>query len=237
MSADLLAGNVQDPQSLNRYSYVRNDPTNLVDPLGLRFFWWLWCRPVGFTESKPNWEEGGIFTLESFFCELIPLGPFEGAEDGFEPPDKTSVLRRILGSKECANLFGGLQKALNAILKTQYGPASEAPPDIRLGFENNQGWRAFTESYAAPGSKAPARVARVDTWLGPGFFTDSRPDQELEQLHELFHGVGYGSEDMIPQLGTVVDPKDSEGHLSQLDKLCPPSEVATTTSTVGGWIE
>jgi RHS repeat-associated protein len=35
MSADLLAGNVQDPQSLNRYAYVMNDPIRLTDPLGL----------------------------------------------------------------------------------------------------------------------------------------------------------------------------------------------------------
>jgi RHS repeat-associated protein len=35
MSPDLLAGSTGDPQSLNRYAYVRNDPVNLVDPLGL----------------------------------------------------------------------------------------------------------------------------------------------------------------------------------------------------------
>ncbi len=35
MSPDLLAGSVGDPQSLNRYAYVLNDPCNLVDPLGL----------------------------------------------------------------------------------------------------------------------------------------------------------------------------------------------------------
>ncbi len=35
MSPDLLAGGVDDPQSLNRYAYVLNDPVNLVDPLGL----------------------------------------------------------------------------------------------------------------------------------------------------------------------------------------------------------
>ena len=34
-SPDLVAGSPSDPQSLNRYSYVRNDPCNLVDPLGL----------------------------------------------------------------------------------------------------------------------------------------------------------------------------------------------------------
>ena len=35
MSPDLLAGGVDDPQSLNRYAYVLNDPINLIDPLGL----------------------------------------------------------------------------------------------------------------------------------------------------------------------------------------------------------
>jgi RHS repeat-associated protein len=35
-SPDLLAGSAGDPQSLDRYAYVLNDPVNLVDPLGLR---------------------------------------------------------------------------------------------------------------------------------------------------------------------------------------------------------
>ena len=35
MSVDPLPGSLDDPQSLNRYSYVRNDSVNLVDPSGL----------------------------------------------------------------------------------------------------------------------------------------------------------------------------------------------------------
>jgi RHS repeat-associated protein len=34
-SPDLLGGSIADPQSLNRYAYVGNDPLNAVDPLGL----------------------------------------------------------------------------------------------------------------------------------------------------------------------------------------------------------
>ncbi len=34
-SSDPVAGSVADPQSLNRYAYVRNDALNLIDPLGL----------------------------------------------------------------------------------------------------------------------------------------------------------------------------------------------------------
>jgi RHS repeat-associated protein len=35
MSPDPLAGDISNPQSLNRYAYVLNNPTNLTDPLGL----------------------------------------------------------------------------------------------------------------------------------------------------------------------------------------------------------
>ena len=34
MSGDPLAGDISDPQTLNRYSYVRNNPVNLTDPSG-----------------------------------------------------------------------------------------------------------------------------------------------------------------------------------------------------------
>ena len=36
-SPDPIAGSTADPQSLNRYAYVRNNPLNMVDPLGLEF--------------------------------------------------------------------------------------------------------------------------------------------------------------------------------------------------------
>ncbi len=36
-SPDPIAGSVADPQSLNRYAYVRNDPVNMVDLNGLTF--------------------------------------------------------------------------------------------------------------------------------------------------------------------------------------------------------
>ena len=35
MQPDPLAGTIANPQSLNRYAYVQNDPVNLIDPLGL----------------------------------------------------------------------------------------------------------------------------------------------------------------------------------------------------------
>jgi RHS repeat-associated protein len=40
MSPDWLAGYLGDPQSLDRYAYVRNDPVNYVDRLGLGYCVW-----------------------------------------------------------------------------------------------------------------------------------------------------------------------------------------------------
>lgn len=34
MRSFLLGGDLSDPQSLNRYAYVQNDPLNLLDPTG-----------------------------------------------------------------------------------------------------------------------------------------------------------------------------------------------------------
>jgi RHS repeat-associated protein len=35
MSPDPLGGRMIDPQTLNKYSYTRNNPVNLIDPTGL----------------------------------------------------------------------------------------------------------------------------------------------------------------------------------------------------------
>jgi RHS repeat-associated protein len=43
---DPLAGNISDPQSLNRFSYVGNDPVNRTDPVGLGWKLVLECTGI-----------------------------------------------------------------------------------------------------------------------------------------------------------------------------------------------
>ena len=62
LSPDPLAGDILNPQSLNRYAYVLNNPTNLTDPLGLYMCW----------DPATNW-----------FCGLTPDGQEGGAGDSF----------------------------------------------------------------------------------------------------------------------------------------------------------
>jgi RHS repeat-associated protein len=47
LSPDPLEGNILNPQSLNRYAYVLNNPTNLTDPLGLSGCTMVWQEVPG----------------------------------------------------------------------------------------------------------------------------------------------------------------------------------------------
>jgi RHS repeat-associated protein len=85
-SPDRLAGNKGNPQSLNRYAYVLNDPLNAVDPLGL-------VNPgsppnptpIGGAGGAPGdpWENHFLCALFGVMCEDtgIPLF-FQGGGHG-----------------------------------------------------------------------------------------------------------------------------------------------------------
>jgi RHS repeat-associated protein len=87
-SPDPVGGSADDPQSLNRYTYVRNDSVSFVDPVGLDLSpcddWWDFggggsggSDPFGFCPpDKPNCD-GGDTTWDS---NLLPKG-FEPAAD------------------------------------------------------------------------------------------------------------------------------------------------------------
>jgi RHS repeat-associated protein len=93
---DPIAGTISDPQSLNRYVYVLNDPVNLVDPLG------LWPFGIIFTtgsreevgrERPPNRVNN--VRIEGAFCHFGDLVfpevyPFD---DDIPPDDPLTNLR------------------------------------------------------------------------------------------------------------------------------------------------
>jgi RHS repeat-associated protein len=54
MSPDPLSGDVTNPQSLNRYTYVLNISTGLTDPFGMHCRSGIWCNPVWANASFPT---------------------------------------------------------------------------------------------------------------------------------------------------------------------------------------
>jgi RHS repeat-associated protein len=82
MSADLVAGSPVSPQSLNRYSYTRNDPVNVVDPLGL--FTFRFCTPWTYVRDIRDSEGAFIFFgfTDVVSCTSINIVPFEEVGGG-----------------------------------------------------------------------------------------------------------------------------------------------------------
>src|SRR5271168_604854 len=72
-SADPLGGQLDDPQTWNRYAYARNDPINLIDPSGQGFLSWL----IDALLIGVDIFTGGAFTPES--VELG--GAIQGGQD------------------------------------------------------------------------------------------------------------------------------------------------------------
>jgi RHS repeat-associated protein len=85
---DPVAGSIGDPQSLNRYGYVGNNPVNAVDPLGLV----IEMAPCGVhPDGSPQWfcpseGDGGVGLssgiLQMVFCFYANCGTGGGGPSG-----------------------------------------------------------------------------------------------------------------------------------------------------------
>jgi hypothetical protein len=74
--------NLSDPQSLNRYNYVQNDPVNFVDPSGLNM-----SAPNTITVGSGycffiSWVDDGVSTFVGGHCMADPGGGGSGGESG-----------------------------------------------------------------------------------------------------------------------------------------------------------
>ncbi len=85
-SLDPLSGDISDPQSLNRYSYVRNMPVMAVDPTGM----WPCGSPVAskLPEGSEDKGAGHFLPDPNSEMELEPQGPGSKTAclDGTDPP-------------------------------------------------------------------------------------------------------------------------------------------------------
>lgn len=118
MSADPLAGEASDPQSLNRYAYVRNNPVRFTDPFGMDHFdengqwvlgnepgpgpndpvgcgidWWS-CPPGGGGGGEDS-GGGCLGCVGNFSSYMGPIGPPP------EPPKPTALPQTQSVNKGC----------------------------------------------------------------------------------------------------------------------------------------
>jgi len=79
MSPDPIEGAIGDPQSLNRYSYVGNDPVNFIDPLGLSGYFWAGSCLY---HSYDYYVDGRYDSSETFFVGCYSSGGGGGGGGG-----------------------------------------------------------------------------------------------------------------------------------------------------------
>lgn len=115
MSADPLGGNIFDPQSLNRYSYVQNDPLNAVDPLGLR-------RLPIHVFSCPQDTEGGFSIWDCSFGSFS-VGDIDGPTGPPEGPGGGGGHRTPKQVKD--DFYSKFKKKLNGCIRSVFG--NDAP--------------------------------------------------------------------------------------------------------------
>jgi RHS repeat-associated protein len=141
------AGEIKNPQSLNRYSYVLNDPINGFDPDGL-------CTDIigGITQTA---NTPGMITAQQFAQNIgaITALPFAG---GGLIAGAANVLAQGMGDPTGATLT-----AFNAIVLAAQNPG----PISIIAFSG--GAQAFSAAWTYLNSATQSRITNI-TYIDPG---------------------------------------------------------------------
>lgn len=198
-SADPLQGSLGNPQSLNRYAYVTNDPANRVDPFGLHLFL---ITTFGFC----SWSVDGDGNVSDFSCLLFStvtdLGPGPNDNDGTDknpkglPPHARDRSRILLSNADCAKFLKDVLSALGELpdldtflqrfdkLTIVPTPAPSSDPYLKSG---GRSATAHVDPFYPPGTPANT-VVHVDN--------PSAPDLSGVLLHEELHTFPYSLDDL-----------------------------------------
>lgn len=119
--ADTIVPNPMDPQSLNRYSYVRNNPVNLIDPTGHEdcapeddWCWqnrWFEAHGQCWSDAKQDWSK----SCEPAFQDKDILQEVLGEEGGLQivaKADPVKLLAMLANSTNGASLANGILDAI-----------------------------------------------------------------------------------------------------------------------------
>ncbi|HEX3094176.1 MAG TPA: RHS repeat-associated core domain-containing protein, partial [Candidatus Angelobacter sp.] len=174
-SPDPLSGNLANPESLNRYSYVTNDPINLLDPTGLLASKWDMClyddignptRCFGMPSESADMAAGEqMFDVQVLLSELSETcpGPCQIGVNADSNPDVINALNALAASY-------GVDIVWTDISINNPGTLPGFTPNTLNGFEKCQGicftvgdkniWNCFSSVSCDPRSFMQPAVSR-----------------------------------------------------------------------------
>jgi RHS repeat-associated protein len=206
------------PERLNRYTYSKNDPINVFDPMGTNLEF-VDCRSGYYYDPDGGWHIGQGWEV----CEVGDSGPGESYDTGdigpgsgmmdfplVDPTKLTDALKmanKLLKRKECdealkdygipslAALFNGL-KFSGADANVFDGRTSS----LKLPIGPNGSTQTVADYFKANKGKIGATVFHnvnggEVTFLGFDFFSPEKPKWDTQQraiilLHEAVHQIG-----------------------------------------------
>src|SRR6266568_1364805 len=194
MSPDPMGGHPQDPQTLNRYAYVRNNPVSLTDPTGLDFY--LRCGDNSDT------------------CQNHRVGSFATNDDGSRGAfNATVVTSDSIRNGDNSATVGPNGVEVTTGGKTYTGEYFENPDSIKM--ENVNGESTFVDhNQITLGGKAGSGLENFSFFfngncsgacLASGTFDfNSTPDQTRNYLdaHGAFRSI---VDRTIPLYGASLD--------------------------------
>jgi RHS repeat-associated protein len=205
MSADLLAGDVSNPQTLNRYTYVLNNPTNLTDPLGLYCAKGLQCHQQPFDPSNlGNYDASseGVGWIGQPFAESWNDCTYYGVE--------TYCIMGLMaypydaGTQQGGNSSGGRGNASDFITKHDCvgkgrvigaGRVTNPPSNGAFGVPVTAGTAAINPTQFFPGMSMLQAKAALAPYLNTmsGVVSDTNPSVPLRAFNGVTDVIGPGS--------------------------------------------
>jgi RHS repeat-associated protein len=97
ISADPITARIYDPLSLNKYSYVRNDPVNFIDPDGRLIQGPEGGPPEGYFDNLEYWNWWDPPAAPNGIVDPVDGGPLSGGANGWGPyhRDRATECRQI----------------------------------------------------------------------------------------------------------------------------------------------
>ena len=220
MSADLMGGDIRNPQSLNRYAYVGNDPVNCTDPSGLFWFVNKYCVSSAGGPDNCQYEVVWVDTGEGSSLGgggggLGGGGDFGGGGGSVSPFDKlpaaVNLALNALKSLDCAKAVGEGFEDFNFLVTASdllqnladnvQEVNDHSSDNAHLGkitfdaLDSPKGYTVSAEtggvSYGGPGRFVDKHVTITINTAKGSFVTGTLQSQAVTLLHELGHAISY----------------------------------------------